>query len=91
MIAIKELKTIEDFEAVKVGDWLACEFNRNIHDYPKVYRFGVFKVFEVKKNDHEIILQKKNNVYFNYKMTVDGNSILTSAVLIIPPSGKVSE
>lgn len=82
MIHTKELKTMEDFESLVKGDWIACQFNRNIHDYPKVFRFGVFKIVEVKIEAHEIILQKKNNIYFNYKMFVDGNGILESAILI---------
>jgi len=82
MITIKDLKILEDFEHLKKGDTVACEFHRNIHDYPKVYRFGVFKIFLNKKDSKEIILQKKNNVYFNYKMFLNGDGNLKQIKLI---------
>jgi hypothetical protein len=82
MIIIKELKTIEDFESLKKGDIIACEFSRDVHDYPKTYRFNVFKIAENKSNTKEIILQKKNNIYFNYEMFVNGESNVSSAILI---------
>ena len=87
MIHTKELKTIEDFELLKKGDSLACEFHRDVHDYPrKSFRFKVFEIVEVKTRTKEIILQTKNNLYFNYGMFVDpsdGSSNLKSATLII--------
>jgi hypothetical protein len=86
-IFTKQLMTIEDFESVKKGDFLACEFGRDVHDYPrKSFRFKVFQVVEVKTRTKEIILQKKNNIYFNYGMFIDpsdGASNLKSALLII--------
>lgn len=83
MITTKELKTIEDFESLKVGDYIACEFHRDMHDYPrKSFRFKVFPIVEVKTRTTEIILQKKNNLYFNYEMFVQGESYLKSAILI---------
>jgi hypothetical protein len=86
-IYAKALKTIEHFESLQKGDYLACEFHRDVHDYPrKSFRFKVFQVVEVKTRTKEIILQKKNNIYFNYGMFIDpsdGASNLKSALLII--------
>jgi len=83
MITTKELKTLADFESLQKGNTIACEFHRDIHDYPrKSFRFKVFEIVQVKTNDKEIILQTKNNIYFNYQMFVDGESNLKSAVLI---------
>ena len=82
MIQTKELKTVVDFECLKKGYFVACEFHRNIHDYLKQYRFKVFPIVKVKIDTKEIILQTKNNIYFNYQMFVDGESNLKSAVLI---------
>lgn len=85
MIQTKELKTIEDFESLNSGDFVACEFHRNVHDYPKTYRFKVFPIHKVRTDTKEVILQKKNNIYFNYGMVVDpsdGESNLKSAILI---------
>jgi len=84
MIVVKELQTLEDFKNLKKGDSVACEFHRNIHDYPKTYRFGIFKIFMNKDSHKEIILQKKNNIYFNYEMFVMNSerSNLKSILLI---------
>lgn len=64
----KKLNTIEDFENLKKGDFLAVEWNRNAYYKNKYCRFAVYEIFENKKDTKEIILQKKNNVYFNYEM-----------------------
>lgn len=82
MIIVSGLKTLEEFENLKKGDWLACEFHRDISDYPKKYRFNVFKICLIKKEDNEIILKVKNNIYFNYKMFLQGESNLKRAILI---------
>jgi len=84
MIISKSLETPSDFQSLKKGDVLAVEFYRDIHDYPKTYRFGVFKVVENKASHSEIILQKKNNIYFSYAMFLAGESNLKSVVLIYP-------
>ena len=86
MITTKELKTVADFESLQKGDTIACEFHRDIHDHPrKSFRFKVFEIVEVKTRTKEIILQTKNNIYFNYSMFIDpsdGESNLKSAVLL---------
>lgn len=85
MIQTKELKTREDFINLKKGDVVACEFHRDVHDYPKTYRFKVFTIAENKQSGSEIILQKKNNIYFNWKLflgEIDGESNLKSIVLL---------
>ena len=82
MITTSNLKTLEDFKNLKKVDTVACEFHRNIHDYPKTYRFGVFKIFLNKSDYKEIILQKKNNVYFNYEMFLNGEGNLKQIKLI---------
>ena len=83
MIETNQIKTMEDFESLKKGDTVAVEFNKNIHDYPKKpYRFGIFKIFLNKRDTKELILQKKNNIYFNYKMFVKGESICNEVLLI---------
>lgn len=86
MINTKELNTVEGFESLKKGDTIACEFHRDMHDGPKKsFRFKVFEIVEVKTRTKEIILQKKNNLYFNYGMFIDpsdGASNLKSATLL---------
>lgn len=86
MITTKELKTLEDFESLQKGDSIACEFHRDMHDHPrKSFRFKVFEIVEVKTRTKEIVLQTKNNLYFNYGMFIDpsdGASNLKSALLL---------
>lgn len=80
----KELKTIEDFRLVQKNDWVACEFNESMrYDYPEgPYRLKVFRVYQNLINSNELVLQKKNNMYVNYGMFVEGKSYLKKAVLI---------
>ena len=84
MITTKELKTLEDFQNIKKGDFIACEFHRNIYMGKNPQRSGVFEVFANKDHTHEIILNKKWNIYFNYNLflTNDGGSNLISAVIV---------
>jgi hypothetical protein len=82
MIYFKELITEKHFEELKKNDFVACEFHRDVHDYPKQYRFKVFKIVNVRTDTKEVILQTKNNIYINYKMFVNGDGNLKSAFLI---------
>lgn len=82
MITTRELTTKEDFENLKKGDKLACEFHEYIRNSKGPCRFGIFEIFLNKSQDREIILQKKNNIYFNYEMFLNGNSSLKHVVLI---------
>lgn len=82
MINFKELKSVSDFESLKPDDYIACEFHRDVHDSPKKYRFKVFSIVKVKTDTKEVILQTKNNIYFNYEMFVDDESNLKYAYLI---------
>lgn len=82
MIHGKQLINIEDFESLKPGDFVACEFHRDVHDYPKQYRFKVYPIEKVRTDTKEVILQRMNNIYFNYETFVNGGSNLKSAVLI---------
>lgn len=88
----KELLTIEDFEALNPGDLLVCEFKRNMYLKPtcKGVRFKAFEIALNRADTKEIILQRKMNLYFNYKMFVDKDmgSNLISATLITPSEPK---
>jgi len=81
-ITTVEITKSFDFESLKKGDYLACEFYRDLHDYPKKYRFKVFQIVRVRTDTKEIILQEKNNLFFNYEMFSIGQSNLKSAILI---------
>jgi hypothetical protein len=68
MIEVKDLKTVEDFENLKKGDIVIVEWKRDSYKNNSRTRFASYEIFLNKKESHEIILQKKNNVYFNYEM-----------------------
>ncbi len=70
-IKTKQLCTLEDFKSVKEGDWLAVEWKLDSYIGNKRTRFAVYQVIEVKERLAEIILQRKNNVYFNYLLFLD--------------------
>jgi hypothetical protein len=84
MILHKRLNTEKDFEQLKPGDIVAVEFQRNMHGgMPEEYqRFNVFHIAFVKLHDHEVILKVEGNIYFNYKMYLEGTSVCKNAELI---------
>lgn len=85
MITTKILTNREDFIALKKGDMVFCEFHRDVHDYPKKYRSYFFTIAENKHSHSEIILQKKNNIYFNWKLFLgeeEGESNLKEIMLV---------
>lgn len=82
MIKVLELNTISDFEALKKGDIVAAEWHRDVFIGRNRGRFSTYHVVENKAHTTEIILEKKQNIYFNYKMFIDGESNLKNIVLI---------
>lgn len=78
----KELKTIKDFERLLKGDYVAVSFVKPIKDGNKSYDLKAFKIHYVDKEKREIILKKKNNIYFNYGFFISGYSNVSSAMLI---------
>lgn len=87
MIQCKGLETIEDFKSVKKGDFLAVEWKLDNYIGNKKTRFAVYQVYE-NLNDQEypmpeIVLQKKNNVYFNYEMFCSNEGSVAKSVMLI--------
>lgn len=86
MINTKNITSLSDFQALKKGDLVAVEWHRDNYVRDKRTRFASYVIVENKERTTEIILQKKNNVYFNYSMFLfpekDGQSNCKSIVLI---------
>lgn len=68
MIQAETINTLEQFESLQKGDLVVCEFHRDTYKGNKRTRFASYNIRENKARCTEIILQKKNNVYFNYSM-----------------------
>jgi hypothetical protein len=82
MIKTKNILTLEDFQDLKKGDLVVCEFKLDMYKDGKMTRFAPYTIYENKLRTTEIILQKKENVYFNYDMFLSGESICKSIVLL---------
>lgn len=86
MIHTKQLEILADFQDLKKGDLVACEWKLDSYINNKRTRFATYTVVDNKERTTEIILQTKNNVYFNYAMflnpELDGCSNLKSIILI---------
>lgn len=67
------IENLSDFENLKKGDMVVCEFFRDTYKGNKKTRFATYDIVENKKDTTEIILQRKNNVYFNYMMYLNGH------------------
>jgi superfamily II DNA or RNA helicase len=68
MIRTRFITTEEDFKELKKGDLVAVEWKRDNYIGDKRTRFAVYTIYENKERTTEIILQRQNNVYFNYSM-----------------------
>lgn len=80
LIKTRSLTTLEDFKSLKKWDYVACTFHRDIPFYKT--RFRVFEIYENKERCDEIILERRNNIYFNYKMFLSWESYLKDILLI---------
>jgi len=68
MIQTKDIETLEDFKRLKKGDIVAVEWRRHAFVLNAMKRFATYTIVENKERTTEIVLQTKNNVYFNYSM-----------------------
>ncbi len=84
MIETTELTTREQLNSLKKGDTIACEFFRDVHDYPKKnFRFKVFSIHSILSRQNEVLLQKKNNIYFNINMFLDSRAGNLKSIVLI--------
>jgi hypothetical protein len=73
---MRELKTEKEFEQLKKGDKITVHWNENKSSWnPMMVGIGNYEVFENRKRCNEIILYGGGNIYFNYKMLIEGTGI----------------
>jgi len=86
MIHTQLMETISDFQNLKKGDLVVCEWKLDSYVNNKRTRFAAYTIVENKERTAEIILQLKNNIYFNYMMFLEpdnyGVSNLKSIILL---------
>ena len=87
MIRTRFITTEKDFKDLKKGDIVAVEWKRDSYVGNKKTRFATYTIYENRDSEKEIILQFKNNVYFNYSMFLEpqkhGISNCKSVMLLI--------
>lgn len=81
-IKAKRLKTLEDFQNLKKWDKVLCKFELCIWHDKRKRKEGYFDIYENKDYHKEIILEKKDNIYFNYEMFLKWESNLIDILLI---------
>ena len=59
---------LKDFQTLKKGDLVVVEWRWDSFKGNKRTKFAAYNIIENKSQETEIILQRKNNVYFNYSM-----------------------
>ena len=85
MIRTRFITDLKDFQELKKGDLVAIEWKRDNYIKDKRTRFAVYTIVKNQERTTEIILQTKNNVYFNYSMFLDskiGTSNLKTIMLL---------
>jgi len=80
-----KLTELEQFEALEKGQQILVKWS----DYYVKHTQGcstnikLYKIYENKERDREIICQKRYNHYFNYGMFVEGRSVAQEVCLIV--------
>ena len=90
MIKVTEIKTLQDFEILKINDKVFCEFKNDVIEYQsrtKIirHRSKYFTIDNILEHTKEIILDKKSNIYFNYDLFLNpekGTSNLKNIIKI---------
>lgn len=83
---IKLIKDICEFEKLKKGDLILVKWSDNFTRHtPGAKEIMLYDIYENKTNNNytEIICQKKNNHYFNYKNHLEGISSALEVYKII--------
>jgi hypothetical protein len=85
VICTKLLTTVEEFETIQKGDILVVEWHRDSIENGKRTRFKSYEVVEnlKERGQPEIVLEKKSNVYFNYRMFCDPSIGMSNAKTIM--------
>lgn len=73
---MKTLTKLQEFQDLKKWDKVICSFFRDVWCDIRKRRFWKFKIVENKEYSKEIILEKKDNIYFNYEMFLNWESNL---------------
>ena len=69
MLKFIKLETLEQFEALKKGDYLVVEWSdSSVRHTPNQKKIMKYKVYENKARQNEIICRLKGNHFFNYMM-----------------------
>lgn len=90
---LKKLTTIEEFENLKPGDIVVVEYDEK-QPYWNREMQGIksYNIHSVKTRQKELILQIKNNHYFNYEMYLKGTSVVKNASIVLQDAnGKEGE
>lgn len=81
---LKKLTTIEEFENLKQGDIVVVEYDeKQPYWNKKMQGIKSYNIHSVKTRQKELILQIKNNHYFNYEMYLNGTSVVKNAYIIL--------
>lgn len=84
-------ETMKDFEMLKRNDCIIVQWSDNyIKHTPKSKKISCYNIYQVKKDDKEVICKRKDNHYFNYKMYLEGKST-AEEVLIIASDSYIKE
>lgn len=69
MITTYQPTTIEDFESLQKGDVIIVRWHKQfLKSHKGSKELMAYRVHEVKKDQHEIVCQLKDNHYFNYHL-----------------------
>lgn len=78
---LTKLENQEQFDQLKKGDIIIVHWNPGCSEYKKGNMIGNYSMVEINR-DNEIILRKKDNIYFNIGMHLKGESYAKVACVV---------
>lgn len=76
---IKKLETLEEFQNLKKGDTILVEWYRDPY---KSRRIELYEIPMTQHQEDEIICNKRQNLYFNYRLHLANESNTKEVYLI---------
>lgn len=78
---LTKLKTQEQFDRLKKGDIIIVHWESGSTEFKKGNMLAHYSMVEINRSN-EIILRKKDNIYFNIPMYLKGKSIAKVACIV---------
>ncbi|ETT33292.1 hypothetical protein [Paenibacillus sp. FSL R5-808] len=78
---LKRLNTQDHFDQLKKGQLVIVKWKPGSYEYKKGHEIGHYNMYEINRNN-EIILRKRDNIYFIIEMYLNRESNASDAYVL---------